>query len=131
MSSQCKIVKGISVLVLLFGLASVITGAIMFFATPSADLGIENVEAVAKAGGILLIIVGAFGVLTGVLGIRGANNPQRMTPFIVCAALIAIVNIFEVIMALTGGQGPVWMNILYAIVAIVAIVFAVKAKKQA
>ncbi len=131
MSPQCRIVKGISILVLLYGIACIATGAIMFFGASSVDLAIENVETIAKTGGILLIIMGVFGFITGILGVRGARNPQHMTPFIVCAVIIAIVNVFQVIMILTGGQGPVWMNLLYAVVAIVAACFAVAAKKNA
>lgn len=131
MSSQCRIVAGISVLVLLFGIATIGAAAIMYFGAPSVDRAMEDGALIARVSAAILAVMGVFGVITGILGVRGARDPQRLTPFIVCATIIAFVNLFEVGMAFTGGEGPVWVNILYAVVAFVAIVFASRARNGA
>ena len=65
------------------------------------------------------------------LGARGANHPARLGGFIVFASIIAIVNVAEIVLIVTGGQGTVWMNAIYVAAALTAVVNASRAKKAA
>lgn len=131
MSSECKIVKGISLLAIVIGIAAVATAAIMFlFASDAASL-MEDGTIMAQVSGVVLGVAGVFEVITGILGVRGANSPSHLKPFIVMATIMCFVNLFEVGMAFMGGEGPVWMNLLYAAVAFVAVIYASRARKGA
>ena len=123
MSAECKIVKGLSWLIMLIGLASAVMGVVMF--TGAGD------DAGVQTAAVVMIAAAVFEFVTGVMGARGANNPSRLGGFIVFAAIIALVNVAEIALIVTGGQGTVWINALYVAAALVAVVCASRAKKAA
>ncbi len=132
MSTYCKLVKGISLLLMLLGILSIAVAALMFFGAPIVDLDIEDGVLIAQVLAGYMAVMGILEVVTGVLGARGANNPARLQPFIVCATIVACVNMFEVAMTfMEENGGSVWLNILYTVVAFVGIVFASRAKRDA
>ena len=122
MSSECKIVKGLSWLIMLIGLASAVMGVVMFMG--ASDAGVQTAA-------VIMIAAAVFEFVTGVMGARGANNPSHLGGFIVFAAIIALVNVAEIVLIVTGGQGTVWINAIYVAAALVAIVCASRAKKAA
>ena len=122
MSSECKIVKGLSWLIMLIGLASAAMGVVMFMG--ASDAGVQTAA-------VIMIVAAVFEFVTGVMGARGANNPSHLGGFIVFAAIIALVNVAEIVLIVTGGQGTVWINAIYVAAALVAIVCASRAKKAA
>lgn len=122
MSSECKIVKGLSWLIMLIGLASAVMGVVMFMG--ASDAGVQTAA-------VIMIVAAVFEFVTGVMGARGANNPSHLGGFIVFAAIIALVNVAEIVLIVTGGQGTVWINAIYVAAALVAIVCASRAKKAA
>lgn len=131
MSSECKIVKGLSWLLMLIGLASVVMGIVMFVGAPDVADQLEGGAASAQIAGIIMAVAGVFELATGVMGARGANNPVHLGGFIVFASIIALVNVVEIVLIVTGGQGTVWMNAIYVAAALVAVVNAQRAKKAA
>lgn len=131
MSSACKIVKAISLLSIVIGIAAIALAAFMFLSASDAAALVQDGAILAQVSGAVLGIGGVFEVITGFLGVRGANNPARLKPFIVMAAIMFLVNVAEVALTFGGGEGPVWISLLYAVVALVAIVFALRARKAA
>lgn len=131
MSNECKIVKGLSWLIMLIGIASVVIGVVMFMGAGDVADQIEGGAAAAQTGGIIMVVAGVFEFVTGVMGARGANNPTRLGGFIVSGSIIAVVNIVEIVLIVTGGQGSVWMNAIYVAAALTAVVNASRAKKAA
>lgn len=127
MSSECKIVKGLSWLIMLIGLASAVMGVVMFMGAGDAADGAAGVQTAA----VIMIVAAVFEFVTGVMGARGANNPAHLGGFIVFATIIALVNVAEIALIVTGGQGTVWINAIYVAAALVAIVCASRAKKAA
>ena len=123
MSAECKIVKGLSWLIMLIGLASAAMGVVMFMGAGDAA-GVQTAA-------VIMIAAAVFEFVTGVMGARGANNPAHLGGFIVFAAIIALVNVAEIVLIVTGGQGTVWINAIYVAAALVAIVCASRAKKAA
>ena len=122
MSGECKIVKGLSWLIMLIGLASAVMGVVMFMG--ASDAGVQTAA-------VIMIAAAVFEFVTGVMGARGANNPAHLGGFIVFASIIAVVNVVEIILIVTGGQGTVWMNAIYVAAALTAVVNASHAKKAA
>ena len=131
MSAECKIVKGISWLIMLVGLVSVVLGVIMFFGAQDAAAQLENGAASGRIAGVITAVAGVFEVATGIMGARGANNPARLGGFIVFATVIALVNVVEIVLVVTGGEGTIWMNAIYIAAALTAVFNASRAKKAA
>ncbi|MDO4428348.1 MAG: hypothetical protein Q4B91_02410 [Atopobiaceae bacterium] len=122
MSSECKVVKGLSWLIMLIGLASAVMGVVMLMG--ARDAGVQTAA-------VIMIVAAVFEFVTGVTGARGANNPAHLGGFIVFAAIVALVNVAEIVLIVTGGQGTVWINAIYVAAALVAIVCASRAKRAA
>lgn len=132
MSINCKIVKGLSWLSLLYGLFVIIVGILTLVGTDVANLVSSDLQLAAQVMGVLMIVFGLFYMVTGFVGARGANRPSKLGPFIVLATIIAVVNLIELAtMFVDPSGGTFWMPLLFAVVAIVAVVFASRAKNEA
>ena len=134
MSSDCKILKVMSLLMAVLGIAQIALGAIMFFGAGAAAgvEGVENPVLTAQVGGILFIISGVFYFITAALGIGGANKPAKIgAAYFVLAAIVLLTNAAEVALTLKGGSGNIYLNVAIIVVALVGIVFASKARKAA
>ena len=131
MSAECKIVKGLSWLIMLIGLAAVAMGTLRFKNAGDVAAQLEGGPNSAQTAGVIMCVAGVFEFETGVLGARGANHPARLGGFIVFASIIAIVNVVEIVLIVTGGQGTVWMNAIYVAAALTAVVNATRAKNAA
>ena len=131
MSTNCKIVKGISLVLMLLAIGSIIF----------AITGVMGADAVAEAAGtdalpikvasVVLGVVGIFEFFAGAFGVRGANNPTRLSPFIMFGIVMVIANIVEIALAVMGGSGPIWLSIVYAAAMLVAVFCALRAKNEA
>ncbi len=132
MTKECSIVKGISFVLSLIGIASIAMAAIAYFLGPTVDLGIEDQGAMVLAAAVVLLFIGALELVTGVMGIRLSKDPARLKPFVVSATILTLVNLFEVFMKIGSDEdGPIWVNLLYAALAFTAIVYASRAMKGA
>lgn len=132
MSTNCKIVKWLSWLSLLYGLVVIIVGILTLAGIDVANLGSSDIQLATPVMGVLTIVFGLFYMVTGFVGARGANRPSKLGTFIVLATIVAVVNLIEFVMMLVGvSGGTFWMPLLLAIVAIAAVVFASRAKKEA
>lgn len=132
MSTNCKIVKWLSWLSLLYGLVVIIVGILTLAGIDVANLGSSDIQLAAPVMGVLTIVFGLFYMVTGFVGARGANRPSKLGPFIVLATIVAVVNLIELATVFVDASGGTfWMPLLFAVVAIVAVVFASRAKKEA
>ena len=131
MSQNCKVVKVISLVLMVLGIASTIMGVASFLGAPevgaAGNTGIVSVQ----VASIVLAVAGIFEVITGFMGATGANHPSRLMPFIVFGTVILVVNVGEVALEVTGGTGPVWLNAPYAVMVLVAVLFAGRARREA
>ena len=94
----------LSALMLIMGLMA-IAGASLLLNETSMMIGEEQVTGAQASGlagiaGALLIGGAIFGLLTGIFGIRGANDASKTTPYIVCAAISLVLGIVTLF---TGG----------------------------
>ena len=134
MSSDCKILKVMSLIMAVLGIAQIALGAIMFFGAGAAAgvEGVENPVLTAQVGGILFIISGAFYFITAALGIGGANKPAKIGgAYFVFAAIVVLMNAAEAVLTVMGGSGNIYLYIVIIAVALVGIVCASKARKAA
>ncbi|OUP06992.1 hypothetical protein B5F33_09565 [Collinsella sp. An2] len=133
MSGTCKVVKGLSLLAMLYGLVQIVVGAICFFGAADAAMVtvIDDPVIWARVMGVVLAVSGVFLVITGFVGARGANRPSKLMPFIVLATIFTFVSLFTLAMIIGESTVPVWPNILQSVVGFVAIIFASRAKKEA
>lgn len=134
MSSDCKILKVMSLLMAVLGIVQIVLGAIMFFGADAAA-GVEGIEdpvLTAQVGGVLFIITGIVYFITAALGIGGANKPSKIgMPYFVFAAIVLVGNLVEIALVEFGGSGSMIFNIVLAGVALAGIVFASKARRAA
>ena len=133
MSGNCKIVKGLSLLGIVYGIVQIVVGAICFFgaADVAGMVGIDDPVITAQVLGVVLAVSGVFLIVAGFVGARGANRPSKLMPFIVLATIFTFVNLFGLAMIITGGSGAVWPNLLQAAVGLSAVLVASRAQKEA
>lgn len=131
MSSHCKVVKVLSLLMFVLGLLAIIAGAVFVFAAPAVE-GLEGVDdpvGTATALGAVFVVTGVLYLVVAVLGIRGANNPSKLGAFIVAAGVIAAINVVEAVLAGVSG-GSAWQNAVLAGVALAGVFQATAARKE-
>lgn len=134
MSSDCKILKVMSLIMAVLGIAQIALGAIMFFGADAAAgvEGVENPVLTAQVGGILFIVTGIVYFITAALGIGGANKPSKIgASYFIFAVIVFAGNIVEIALVEFGGSGSTVFNVVLAGVALAGIVFASKARKAA
>lgn len=120
MSTQSKMVQGLSIFMLLVAIINIVVGLIMLFNAQSAPVipGISNSVIVAEVGGVVLTVTGLVFLVDAILGLRGAKDPAKLGAYIALSVVIAVVNIAEYLMILFGGTGDSWQYILLACVAL-------------
>ena len=133
MSSLAKIVKIVAILMMLLGLLAIGMGIYMFVAGASVEVdGVATGEAAAHAGGVNMVVFGLFYLVSGFIGARGANNPAKLTPFIVICLIIALLNIAEVALGMQGGdRSTLVYNAVYVVVALAGAICGIRAKQDA
>ena len=132
MSFSCKIVKVLSLLMMLLGIIGIVAGIVMFLGAPAAEgaEGVADAVLTARVLGAVFAATGAFHVLVGLCGAKGANNPSKLGLFIVLSAALVVVNLVEVGISIAS-MASFWQNAVYAAVAFVCVLAAVNAKSSA
>ena len=90
MSRECSIVRGVSFLLAVLGLASIAMAAVAFFFGPTVDLGIEDQELAVRALSVVLLVIGLLELVTGVLGVCLSKRPARLKPFVFAASALVV-----------------------------------------
>ena len=100
----------LSIIGIIFGALVIISGIVILGGGALVSLGgaeslaagqltAEDQATVATAGGlasllgVLLLLSGGFTLLTGIFGIRGANDAAKIMPYIVCAVITLILDV--------------------------------------
>ena len=129
MSSDCKIVRGISLFLCFVGVVSVAAAVIMFLYAPSAGLASEDDVLIAQVSAGVLIAVGLLDLVCGIMGAHLSKTPAKLKPFVWAACAVCVVNIVTIISVAENSLDLVWVNALYAATAFAAIVYASRALK--
>ncbi len=132
MSTNCKIVKVLSLISVVCGIFVVVVGALALAGSEVASVIVGDFGLAAQIMGAIAIIVGLFYMVAGIMGARGANRPSKLGTFIVLAAIIAAINLLDLALIFVGNSGGIFLlPLLFALIAIVAVIYASRAKKEA
>lgn len=129
MSNDCKVVKRLSWLLMLIGVVAVVLGIVTAVGGQGGDQAGAPLSA--QLVGIVAALVGVLDLASGVSGALGANSPVRLGGFIVIAGVVTLANVAETVLCLVGGQGVALPAVAYVVVALVALVYAARARKAA
>ena len=118
MSASRKLLKIISLLTILSGISYVVMAGILAVAgAVGGGESLEGLPLTAEVAALLLIVVAAIGavanLVSGFLGLRGANVPSKIMPAYVISLIALIVSIINVIatIVLGGLNTPDFMSI--------------------
>lgn len=130
MTKNRRGVQGIGLFFLLLGIVAIATAAIMFFGANDVDLHIEDGVQIAQMYAIILGVISLFQVVVGFVGLRAAKHDNLLKPFMYLCTFVAIVNIAQIGMTLSTGEGEVWQNLIHTATAITGAVFAANAMQE-
>lgn len=130
MTKNRRGVQGIGLFFLLLGIVAIATAAIMFFGANDVDLHIEDGVQIAQMYAIILGVIGLFQVVVGFVGLCAAKHDNLLKPFMYLCTFVAIVNIAQIGMTLSTGEGEVWQNLIHTATAITGAVFAANAMQE-
>lgn len=115
MTGSQKVIKVVSILVIIVAILSILLGlasCVGGFAGVAASGGVSESEqeTLALGAGVLFflgggaIISGVIDLIVGMLGVRGANNPEKIMPFFVISIIAVVFAVFNLIGCFTTGQ---------------------------
>lgn len=123
----------VGALTALFGILLIAGGSLVADQMVNLDDASFAVGAISSVLGAILIFTAVFYIVTGILGIRCANNPLKNIAFIVFCAIDAVFSGLGFIGTLTG-DGATASAIISSLVGfaipVALIVLSVKAKKE-
>lgn len=130
MSTERKTLKIMSIIYLVLGILDV-AFSIFCLATGTIEVG-TSVVSIASATEVILLISGIVYFLTGVTGIRGANNPAKAGPVVIMAVICILIALFNFAIEFTQASGISGLATQVVIVLYNASVFfyANKVKKE-
>lgn len=147
MSGYQKALKVIAIIEIVIAVLCIGLGILFFAAVGSGDPALSDTVdiegqaysfgAVGVIGGGFMIVIGIFELITGILGVRGANNPSKIGPFYVLAGFCLGLSIVELILAFvslaqgTADGSTVSSGIFSVVINAVCVWLAAKIKKQA
>ena len=105
-SSQTAL-KVLSIIGIVVGAIIAVSGIVLTvgangFAMSQASSSGAGVAVLGTIGGVVLIVAGAFNVVVGVFGVRGANDPSKIGVFWVLCIIGIVFNALGLIMEATG-----------------------------
>lgn len=134
MSSSRKALKIISIIMIIFAIFLILFGLLMtlgFALVGDANSTTAVAGAVAGTLGIVFAVTGLVYILIGFLGIRGANDPQKIMPFYVLSIIGAVLGLLGLISNLVQGSfSPTSLIGLALVIACVVLAYNVKKEKD-
>ncbi len=140
-SSSRKVLKIISIIMIIFSLLGVIAG--LFLLIGGGALGVSGVDAAddtaAAAGGLTMIlgfgmlISALFNLLIGIFGLRGANNPRKIGVFFVLAIIGVVFAVLNMMGTFFGGAvdfSTLLSSLVSLALPVVCVVLANNIKKE-
>lgn len=141
MSSNCKVLKVLSLLLVLAGIVFAVLGVITIVGgtnpevvSTAQQLGLADADtlaAVTRVYGFGQIFSGALTVLVGFLGVRGANRPSKVTPFVVLVVIGLVLNAVSLVANLVTGQTVTPTHVLTIVVLLFAAVLGFRVRGEA
>ena len=115
MTGSQKVIKVVSILVIIVAILSILLGlasCVGGFAGVAASSGVSESEqeTLALGAGVLFflgggaIISGVIDLIVGLLGLRGAKNPDKIMPFFVIAIIGVVFAVLNLAGCFTSGQ---------------------------
>ena len=115
MTGSQKVIKVVSILVIIVAILSILLGlasCVGGFAGVAASSGVSESEqeTLALGAGVLFflgggaIISGVIDLIVGLLGLRGAKNPDKIMPFFVIAIIGVVFAVLNLAGSFTSGQ---------------------------
>ncbi len=115
MTGSQKAIKIISIIVIVVAVISIVIGLVTCVGSAAvigagSQASTADQETYALGAGLLLalaggaVISGIIDLIVGILGLRGAKNPDKIMPFFVIAIIGAVFAVINVIGTLMSGQ---------------------------
>lgn len=133
-SSQTAL-KVLSIIGIVVGAIIAVSGIVLTvgangFAMSQASSSGAGVAVLGTIGGVVLIVAGAFNVVVGVFGVRGANDPSKIGVFWVLCIIGIVLNALGLIMEATS-SGISASSLIGTLFVVVLFILANNIKKQA
>lgn len=133
-SSQTAL-KVLSIIGIVVGAIIAVSGIVLTvgangFAMYQASSSGAGVAVLGTIGGVVLIVAGAFNVVVGAFGVRGANDPSEIGVFWVLCIIGIVFNALGLIMEATG-SGISASSLIGTLFVVVLFILANNIKKQA
>ncbi len=99
----------------------------------AVDDATVSVGAISAFAGCAMLVLAAFYIVTGILGIRCANNPAKNTAFVVFCIIAAVLSAIGLLGCLVNGSesaSAIISNLLGVGIPVLLIVLSMKAKKE-
>lgn len=150
-----KVISIILIVISVFGIVGgimlIMGGSIVGFAGSNPDVAVEISEGVestgvnltagqatmavtlvAVAAGVVMIIASALVLITGILGVRGSNDPSKIMPFRVFCIIGLVFSAISLFTTLTDGSGSpnIWGPIVDVVLLAVCVWLSVKVREQ-
>lgn len=116
-SSSQKALKVVSIIMIVMSALMILAG--LFLTIGGGAMGSASIDANDEAsaamagfaiiGGIMILIGGIVDLIIGILGLRGANNPQKIGVFFVLAIIGVAFSLFSLLGTLFGGSADASM----------------------
>lgn len=135
MTGSQKAIKVLSIIVVIVGVLAIALGLVSCLGgvagvAGGGDATASEQEALALGAGMLFflggaaVVSGVIDLIVGLLGLRGAKNPEKIMPFFVIAIIGAVFAVVNLIGCFTSGQLDS-SNIASAVVQLVLMVVCV------
>lgn len=133
-SSQMAL-KVLSIIGIVVGAIIAVLGIVLTvgangFAVSQASSSGASVAVLGTIGGVVLIVAGAFDIVVGAFGVRGANDPSKIGVFWVLCIIGIVLNALGLIMEATG-SGISASSLIGTLFVVVLFILANNIKKQA
>ena len=133
-SSQTAL-KVLSIIGIVVGAIIAVLGIVLTvgangFAMSQASSSGAGVAVLGTIGGVVLIVAGAFDIVVGAFGVRGANDPSKIGVFWVLCIIGIVLNALGLIME-ASGSGISASSLIGTLFVVVLFILANNIKKQA
>ena len=133
MNGYQKAIKWISIITIIFAVLSILMGmascGLGGLALGAASVDGSSASSDVAVGGVLMFSVGGVAIIGGIidlivglLGLRGAKDPNKITPFFVLVIIGLIFGVLDVVLTLMSGTGIDPTSLASAIIHLVLMV---------
>ena len=134
-TSSQKALKVLSIIGIVVGAIIAVFGILLTvgangFAMSQASSSGAGVAVLGTIGGVVLIVAGAFDIVVGAFGVRGANDPSKIGVFWVLCIIGIVFNALGLIMEATS-SGVSASSLIGTLFVVVLFILANNIKKQA